>query len=41
MSTVQGIRNTNVLFVILVHFVIVAEDLNCTIEVKCKQAIHH
>ena len=30
--TVQDIRSTNVLFVILVHFVVVADDLNCTIK---------
>ena len=30
--TVQDIRSTNVLFVILVHFVVETEDLNCTIK---------
>lgn len=30
--TVQDIRSTNVLFVILVHFEVETDDLNCTIK---------
>ena len=35
--TVQDIRSTNVLFVILVHFVVETEDLNCTIKEKASE----